>query len=155
MTFARTRETARSARHLPATGSSRLSSVLGGAGDRMPTAGLAPAQQAAQALIGAEQALVQAESRYVEAKGAWIAESRRQHYADDNGKQLNDAERGLAVADDARQRARDRVDQLRHRLSEQRLRQVPSDGTLYQQGPRLSAPHSGGGQSLITRLLRR
>src|SRR5688500_14758684 len=106
MTFARARVAARNSRHLPATGSSRLASVLGTV-DGVPTRALAPAQQAAQARIGAEQALAQAESRHVEAKADWNAESRRRDYGEVQDSGLRNAERGLAIADESRQRARD------------------------------------------------
>lgn len=155
MTFARARVAARTSRHLPATGSSRLSSVLGTvSGDGMPTAGLAPAQQAAQALIGAEQALVQAESRYVEARADWTAESRRRDYGETNDSGLRNAERALAVADDSRQRARDRVEQLRHRLHDQRLQHLPTTKLTPPAAAR-GAPEGSGGQSIFARLLRR
>jgi hypothetical protein len=155
MTFARTRDAARSARFLPATGSSRLASVIGSAADRTPVGALAPAQQAAQALIGAEQALAQAQSRYVEAKAAWIAESRGSRAGEENGTQLLDAERGLAMAEESRQRARDRVEQLRHRLDEQRRQQVPSAGGPNMRPQDLHEPQGSGGHSIFARLLRR
>ena len=155
MTFARTRDAARTSRHLPATGSSRLVSVLGTAsGDAVRTVGVAPAQQAAQALIGAEQNLVHAESRYVEAKAEWTGESRRRDYGEVNDSGLRNAERTLAIAEESRQRARARVEQLRHRLNEQRRLNQPTT-TLPTPAAARGASQDGGGQSIFARLLRR
>lgn len=156
MTFARARAAARAGRHLPATASSRLAAVAGASAAGSSENGLprpmASAQHTAQALIGAEQSLAHAESRYLEARADVNAETRMSVFAETSG--LADAERRLAVAEESRRRARERVEQLRGRLQDERRSQLPAAPSSPSAAAR-GASQGGSGQSLFARLLKR
>ena len=158
MTFMRARDAARAGRHQPAIGSSRLAAVAGASGPgsfeaRLPRAPMASAQQTAQALIGAEQALVQAESHYVEAKAELNAAVRLNAFGESD-KGLFDAERRLAITEDARRLSRERVEQLRRQLHEHRRTQLTTK-SLPQPAAARGVTQGGGGPSLFARLLKR
>lgn len=116
-----------------------------------------PSQRTANELISAERALTEAQTRYLAARRSWTDAIRRG--ADTPGDAVTAAEAEVNAAEDMRDYAIGRIDELRMRLQEERRREALVQTVVGQQVAHDEARRHIDGPtrqpSFIGRLLRR
>ncbi len=139
-----------------AGGPGRLASFGEGAGQAtLMTLG----QRMANDLIAAEGALAEAEDRYIGAKHGWAAEMRRRGQGDGTETDVANAQAALTAADEARRLLGEKIEELRHRLYDQRRREILAEAVTGQfaahEDVQRKLAQSGKRKSLLARIFRR